>query len=128
MNSKTHSSKATRGSGAGSVDVQEILHVLVERAWLICLCAVIAALLGVFYVQRAPRIYQAKEVIQVEQEEQKVVNIQNVNQEDLKTLEVLKTIEQNLVSRSVLDRVAKANNLAKDPQFLPHDQGQAYTE
>jgi succinoglycan biosynthesis transport protein ExoP len=77
------------------------------------LCAAIA------YLLRAPRIYESRAVLEVEQETPRVINIQEINPEDFKLPEVLKTIEQALSSNTLLLRVVKANGLNKDPSFAP---------
>ncbi len=77
---------------------------------------------AVAYLIWAPKIYESRAVIAVEQETPKVNNIQDFNAdsaEDIKSPEVLKTIEQALLSQTLLLRVVKANGLDKDPSFAP---------
>ena len=96
------------------IDFQEILHVLLEKAWLIIVCIIVGGALGGAYITRTPRIFASREVIQVDQQAQKVINIQEVAPEELQSSEILKTIEQNLVSLTLFERVAKANNMPGD--------------
>jgi capsular exopolysaccharide synthesis family protein len=96
------------------IDVQEIIHVLVSKAWLIILCLILAGVAGGAYISRSPRIFASREVIQVEQAAQKVIAIQEVHQEELQGNEIIKTIEQNLISLTLLDRVAKENHLNEE--------------
>src|SRR5438067_5106562 len=100
-----------------SVDVQAITHLLIEKAWLIVLFLVLGGLLGGAYVLQSQKIYSSRAVVQVEQAEQKVINIQNVKQEDLREAEVIRTIEQNLGSRALLLRVVQADKLGQDRRF-----------
>jgi capsular exopolysaccharide synthesis family protein len=93
------------------IDPQDIIRVLREKAWLILACAVVGGALGSAYITRSPRIFASREVVQVEQQAQNVINIQQVTSEELQSSEIVKTIEQNLVSLTLFDRVAKANNL-----------------
>ena len=60
-----------------------------------------------------------REVVEVEQETPRVINIQEINPEEFKEPEVLKTIEQALLSETLLLRVIKANGLDKDVSFAP---------
>lgn len=97
-------------------------HLLREKAWIIVTCALAAVALGGVYIIRTPKIYASTAEVQVNQEQNKVVNIQNVTSEDLSSLELLKTIEQNLSSRALMERVveklqlnAQKLNLAPDP-------------
>src|SRR5438067_5491727 len=107
------------GLPALRLDIHAILHLLLEKAWLIATCVVTVALLGCAYIMRSPNIYAAQTVIQVEQSEQRVVKIQGLQEQDLRTAELLKTIEQNLGSPTILLRVAKSLKLAENPHFLP---------
>jgi succinoglycan biosynthesis transport protein ExoP len=98
---------------------QTIYHVLLRRAWLITACTVLAGFAGVAYLARTPKKYAATTAIQVEQSETKVINIQSVTPEDASTAELLKTIEQNFMSKDLLLRVVKSSGLSNDPRFLP---------
>ncbi|MEA3212781.1 MAG: polysaccharide biosynthesis transport protein [Chthoniobacter sp.] len=100
------------------IDFHEIAYVLLEKAWLIVICVIIGGVLGGAYISRSPRIFGSREVIQVEQQAQKVINIQEVNPQETQSSELVRTIEQNLVSLSLLDRVAKENNLSGDGASL----------
>src|SRR5205823_2464573 len=101
MNRATDRSK----SGDPAFDFRHIYHLLREKAWLIGLSTLSFILLAGVYVMRAPKIYEAHSIILVEQQENKVVNIQDVSQQDLKALEVMKTVEQSLTTDELLLRV-----------------------
>src|SRR5215207_9517232 len=92
-----------------SIPWQAIYHLLIRRAWLLSTCVVLALFVGLAYLARTPKLYLARMVVQVEQSETKVINIQSVTPEDSSTIELLKTIEQNFMSRDLLLRVAKSN-------------------
>src|SRR5262245_26284749 len=100
------------------IDFRVIYYTLRERAWVIGLCLLVAAVATTAYLLRAPKIYAAKLILQVEQEEQKILNIQRVQQEDPQTAEFLKTVEQTLESRALLERVLDTNNLPSNPRFV----------
>jgi len=100
------------------LDLRTLYHLLRERAWLIATCLLVAILATAAYLSRAPRIYAAHAVVQVEQEEPKILKVEGVQQERLQSLEALKTVEQTLQSRALLARVLDSNNLAADPRFL----------
>src|SRR5205823_11558077 len=88
-------------------------------ALLIAIFTACALLLACVYTCFLPRIYSAQTVIQIAEEEQKVVKIDGVQSEDLKSLEALKTFEQNVTSPEVLLRVIHNPELRNDPRFLP---------
>src|SRR5882762_5706146 len=102
-------SRSRDAHGAEQIDFRKLYYILRERVWAIALCLLIAGLGTTAYLIRAPRIYAAKLVLKVEQGEQKILNIQRVQQDDPQTLEFLKTVEQTLQSRSLLERVLETN-------------------
>src|ERR1041384_2535429 len=87
------------------LDLRTFYFLLRDRACIIVVCLLLAILGTATYLVRTPRVYASKSVLQVEQEEAKILNIQRIQQEDLARLEVLKTIEQTLQSRAMLQRV-----------------------
>ena len=100
-------------------DVRVVLEVLRSKALLIAICTAGALVIAFLYTLFTPRVYSAQTVIQIEQEEQKVVKIEGIKSEDLKSLEALKTFEQNVTSPEVLLRVIHNPELRSDPTFLP---------
>jgi capsular exopolysaccharide synthesis family protein len=101
------------------LDFRTLFYTLRERAWLLALCLLLTGFATAAYLARAPRIYAAKAVLQLEQEEQKILKVEGVQQEHLQSLEALKTVEQTLQSRALLARVLDSNNLSQDRQFAP---------
>ena len=102
-----------------ATDVYVVWEVLRSKAWLIAMCMAGALLLAFLYTCFIPRIYSAQTVIQIEQEEQKVVKIEGITSEDLKSVEALKTFEQNVTSPEVLLRVIHNPELSNNSTFLP---------
>lgn len=108
----------TRTAPAGTFDFKMLWHVLVERFWIVLLCLVVAILGAVGYIQRAPVLYAATATVRVEPEEQKILKVEKVVSDDRTAgLDSLRTIEQGFKARSLFERVAVANNLAKDLSF-----------
>jgi succinoglycan biosynthesis transport protein ExoP len=99
------------------LDFRALYYSLRERAWLVVLCFVLAGAAAFAYLKRAPKIFEAHVVLQVEQEEQKILNIEQVQSENLQTLELVKTIEQTLQNRALLERVFASLSLATNPKF-----------
>ncbi len=102
-----------------ATDVHAVMEVLRSKALLIAICTIGAVLIAFVYTCFLPRVYSAQTVIQIAEEEQKVVKIDGVQSEDLKSLEALKTFEQNVTSPEVLLRVIHNPELRNDPTFLP---------
>ena len=103
----------------GGLDFRALIHTLLDKIWIILLCVVVAGFLTGAHIMRSPKIYAARVILQVEQQEQKILKgVEKIQQEDLRSLEVLRTIEQVLKSRSLLERVLETNNLATDLAFV----------
>jgi succinoglycan biosynthesis transport protein ExoP len=102
-----------------ATDLCVVWEVLRSKAWLIGMCTAGALALAFLYTWSLPRLYSTQTVIQIQQEEQKVVKIEGVTSEDLKSTEALKTFEQNVTSAEVLLRVIHNPELRNDPAFLP---------
>ena len=94
-----------------SSDLHGLIRLVLEKAWLIVSCLVLAVVAMAVYVQRAPRVYVATTTVQVEQEDAKVVKVEQVVSEDMRTLETLNTVAQKLSNLALLEKVLDANNL-----------------
>jgi polysaccharide biosynthesis transport protein len=115
-----------------TLDFSHLFHLLLSKAWVIILFLVLSLCAAIAYLIWAPKIYSSRAVIEVEQETPKVNNVQDFNAgnaADINLPEVLKTIEQALLSETLLLRIVKANGLDKDPSFAPPKKdGSAYLD
>jgi capsular exopolysaccharide synthesis family protein len=118
----THT-KPSPATGNDPLDIRAIYHLVLEKLWLIALCFLVAGLATTAHLLRSPRIYAARSVLQVEQEEAKILNIQRIQQEELQSLESLKTVEQTLQNPGLFGRVIDANHLSTDPRLISPDTG-----
>ncbi len=103
-------------------DFSQLWRSTLSKSWVIILCVVFALAAAIAYLIFAQKIYESRAVIEVEQETPKVNNVQDFNadtDQDIRLPEVLKTIEQALLSDTLLLRVVKVNSLDKDPSFAP---------
>jgi len=106
-------------SASQGLDLGTVFHVLREKVWLVLLLAVAGLLLAAGYIMRAPVLYSSTATLEVQQEEQKILKIDRaMDREDLRSLDVLQTIAQELKSRSLFERVIDTNNLGSDPRFV----------
>jgi polysaccharide biosynthesis transport protein len=133
MNSAIRSMGESPVHGGGSsilrFDVGYLARLLLSRAWFIILVVLVAVAAAIAYLIVTPKIYESQAVIEVQQEAQKVTNIQDINKEDYKNSDALKTVEQSLLSDTLLLRVVKVNGLDKDPEFAPpRKDGSAYSD
>jgi polysaccharide biosynthesis transport protein len=113
-------------------DFAHICHLLLSKAWVIFLFVLFSLVAAIGYLVWAPKLYESRAVIAIEQETPKVNNIQDFNAEnaeDMNLPEVLKTVEQALLSETLLLQVVKTNGLDKDPSFAkPKNDGTAYSD
>ncbi len=119
----THRAVSNASDVAPPIDFRMLYYAIRERAWVVGLFFLVTAIATAAYLVRAPRIYEAKLILQVEQEEQKILNIQRVQQEDPAGAEFLKTVEQTLQSRTLYERVIDTNNLASSQSFAQPEPG-----
>jgi capsular exopolysaccharide synthesis family protein len=119
---KPHPPRGNEPAVSAPIDFRTLFYTVRERAWLIAVCLVLGLLSAGAYLMRAPRIYAAKSVLQVEQEEQKILKVEGVQQEHFQSLEALKTVEQTLQSPALLARVLDSNSVAFNQRFISPDQ------
>ncbi|HEX3445218.1 MAG TPA: Wzz/FepE/Etk N-terminal domain-containing protein, partial [Chthoniobacterales bacterium] len=117
------------GSPLLRFDFGYLFRLMLSKAWFIILVVLLALSAAITYLIIAPKIYESWATIEVQQEAQKVTNIQDIDKEDYKNSDALKTVEQSLLSETLLLRVVKANGLDKDPIFAPPTKdGSAYSD
>jgi capsular exopolysaccharide synthesis family protein len=110
-------------------DLGYLYRLLLRKWWLTGLFVVCVLCAAIVYLIVAPKIYQSRAVIEVEQETPRVVNIQEINPEEFKEPEALKTIEQAFLSDTLFLGVIKAEGLDKDIAFAPpKPDGSAYLD
>ena len=102
-------------SGSG-LDFGYYLHLLLRYIWLFLAIVLICAAVGAYMALRQPERYTATAVIQVEQQEQRVLRTEETVR--LEAPDYLTTIVASLTGDSFLVRVAKAANLLNDPEFF----------
>ena len=103
----------------GSFDFQQLLQTIREKWWLVALFTIVFAALGAVYDWKTPIIFQARAVLQVDQEEKNLLSVEEVSEQDLRATEVLNSLVQNARNSSVMLRVVRTNQLASNPRFLP---------
>jgi polysaccharide biosynthesis transport protein len=99
------------------VDLGYYFHLLLRYIWLFLAIVLICAAVGAYLALRQPQRYTATAVIQVEQQEQRVLKTEETVR--LEAADYLTTIVATLTGDSFLVRVAKAAGVLNDPAFLP---------
>lgn len=118
-----HNSSSSRIRGGthemeNLLDFQRLYYLMRRRWWVIAIIVGIATISSLGWVMRQPKIYESRSVLQVQQEEQKVVKIDDVQKDNLSTQDFINTIVQTLTSRNLMLRVIDANKLRKNPAFI----------
>src|ERR1700746_3697450 len=109
------------GGQGMAFDFNRYLHLFRRYLWLIAVI-VCAGMAGTYaWLARQPKIYASRSVVQVEQEEAKVMGskVEDVQSEKLEAEDYIQTIVQSLTSNSVLIRAAQMLGLDKDPTLFP---------
>jgi capsular exopolysaccharide synthesis family protein len=94
------------------------VQILADRTWLPLLFLVISIGASDVYLFVTPKTYASTAVLYVEQRDEKVVTVDDVNQQDLESTDMMKTVEQSLTTDDILLRVIRDNHLADNPDFL----------
>ena len=101
------------------VEAGRLLGILLRRGWLIVLGMVLAVAAMALCVKSVPKVYVSTGSVRVSSHAPRVLNIEGLAPEDSKDLEQLRTIESDMKSSAVLDRVAQANGLFTATDFAP---------
>jgi capsular exopolysaccharide synthesis family protein len=99
------------------INLRHYWHVILERRWLViaAFCSVFA--LGLIYLFKAARIYQASTRIQIDRESDNVLNIKDVFSVDGREQDYLQTQYKNLQSRTLVESVVAKLKLDEDPRY-----------
>jgi uncharacterized protein involved in exopolysaccharide biosynthesis/Mrp family chromosome partitioning ATPase len=100
------------------IDVRHLWHTVLERIWIVVLCVIAGLFLALGHLARTPKLYQGHTVLEVQFQEPTLVSSEEpasrMRSMFLASQEALRTIEQNLVNRTLLARVVRAESLADD--------------
>ncbi len=102
-----------------TIDFGGIFQALKRRWWVVALSLLMTLAAGVTYIFKAERVYEAKGTVEVQQEKESLMGKPNSAGIDLKSLEMLKTIETTINGNSFMLRVIKDARLQEDPTWVP---------
>ncbi|MFL6589414.1 MAG: GumC family protein [Chthoniobacterales bacterium] len=99
-------------------DFRHFWHSLIEKIWIVALCVVAGLFLGLGYLAKTPKLYRGHTVLEVDVQEPSPVTTEDssarMRSAFLASQEAMRTIEQNLVNRTLLARVIRSEGLAED--------------
>ncbi len=99
------------------IDLRQIFHVLVSYRWPIIGFTLAVTLMAVLVVFSMTPVYKATAVLQIEQEQAKVVSIEEIYGIEGGNDSYLNTQFEVLKSRGVLEKVVHKLGLLKNPEF-----------
>ena len=99
------------------IDLRQIFHVLVSYRWPIIGFTLAVILMAVLVVFSMTPVYQASAVLQIEQEQAKVVSIEEIYGIEGGNDSYLNTQFEVLKSRGVLEKVVDKLGLLNNPEF-----------
>ena len=86
-------------------ELHGFIRLVLDRIWLIALCVAVSVIVAIAYLKGTPRFYEAQAVVEVEQEDAKVVKAEQVVSEDMRGLDTMeysgaKAIQSGVGGRS----------------------------
>jgi polysaccharide biosynthesis transport protein len=118
---KSAALKFLQGQGVG-FDFNRYFFLIRRRLWLLILIVCLGGLGMFVFLLREPKVYASRAVVQVEQEEAKVLGskVEAVQTDQLEAPDLMETLVESLTSNTVLMGVNQALGLDKDP-FITKD-------
>ena len=102
----------------GGLDLSYYFHLLLRYLWLFLTIVGVVLLIALIWALQQPRFYVAKAILQVETQEQKVLQTDDVQGVKLESADYLSTVVETLKSNSLLVRVARVSGLLDDPTYF----------
>ena len=105
---------------AGGFDWREYYFAIKSRAWIIILCVMLATLWGIFSAATQQGLYKARSVLFIQQVKSNILSIkvEEVRDEQIKSIDMINTLVDLLRSYPFALRVANRLKLGQDRAFL----------
>jgi len=101
------------------IDLGDLFSLFWRRKFLILTTLLLSMLLGIFYVQQLPSLYEAEAKLILESQEQNATGldslVQGISDEDAEMNSQIEVIK----SRQLIGKVVSDLDLIKDPEFVP---------
>jgi capsular exopolysaccharide synthesis family protein len=116
MQVTTHSRMAPAPSD-DNTNLRHYWHVILERRWLVVTAFISVFVLCMFYLVKAPRIYQATVRVQIDKEADNLLNLRDFIAVDSREQDYLQTQYKNIKNRLLLQEVVAKLKLKDDPRY-----------
>ncbi|MDQ8189154.1 GumC family protein [Roseibacillus persicicus] len=121
LSSQLGKEAASAPAGGGlqmpKIDPKEIWHAVLRWSWVPLLCLLIGAVGMYAFIRTLPVYYTSTGSLYIKTKAPEVFDGVGLGQEESNDLEQMKTVEQGMISSTVLLKVAEKHNLANDPLF-----------
>ena len=116
----THKPPNTPQAPQDSSDWREYFHAVVDRLWIVILCVILSGIYAGYSLSKVETNYRARAVLFIEQEQAKVLDpqMQQVRDEQIRSIDMINTVVDLLRSYPFAQRVAARLKLDQDPRFL----------
>lgn len=110
---------ATNSKGTLSpTDARMFVRIVMEKRWMILAFIVAFLAIGMAFLSKSPKIFQSKTTVEIDSEQQKRIKAEGSHSDEKPTEEMLKTIEQKMVSPALITTLLNHPELKDDPKFL----------
>lgn len=116
MEATTHSRTAP-ATPDDNTNIRHYWHVILERRWLVVTAFISVFVLCLFYLVKAPRIYQATVRIQIDKDSDNPLNLRDFITVDSREQDYLQTQYKNIKNRVLLQSVVAKLKLGEDPRY-----------
>ncbi len=99
-------------------DLQSLYEAVRRRIWRIAACSLAGLLVGGVWAAMRPDVFEATATVRVEEQNPSVIAIQEINKEDFRQPEDLKTVEQQLLTDDLIWRVIRKIKLDVTPGYF----------
>lgn len=100
-----------------TTNLRHYWHVILERRWLVVTAFISVFVLCMFYLVKAPRIYQATVRLQIDKESDNPLNLRDFITVDSREQDYLQTQYKNIKNRTLLQSVITKLKLNEDPRY-----------
>ncbi|MBV9998719.1 MAG: polysaccharide biosynthesis tyrosine autokinase [Verrucomicrobia bacterium] len=116
--------------GGKDFDVKRYYHLVVANLPFIGVVITLSVAGAFAWVSRQPKEYGSRVVIQIEQEEQRILSkVEDLQPQHLNSDDYLNTIVQSMTNQTLMLRVAREVGLDRDPRlFPPRPDGKPYSD
>lgn len=105
------------------VEMGRIFGGILRRGWIVVVLGILGIAAALYYLKSATPVYRAAGAVYVGTQAPQVLNIQAVAAEESRDLEQMRSVEQGILSSTLMTRLIEQHGLAADPDFAPPGTG-----